>query len=166
MMKTRALAAMLLSGLMLSACGLKPIYAGGGSATATAMLSDIQIAPIADRAGFLMEQALRQQLRPASNPRYRLDVKLDDAIEGFGIRGDDSIARERRTLRARWQLVDTVAGKTLIDATARADAGIDVVSSDYAVVAAENAALERLADDLARQITTRIAVEARQSPAP
>jgi LPS-assembly lipoprotein len=59
-------------------------------------------------------------------------------------------------LRGRWQLVDTASGATLIDESVRADAGIDVVSSDYAVVAAENAALERLAVDLAEQIARRI----------
>ena len=148
--------------LLLGGCGLKPIYAAGESGSAAHMLSAISISPIADRGGFLLEQQLREQLRPQGDARYRLDVKIDDAIEGFGIRGDNSIARERRTLRARWQLVEISSGKTLIDASARSDAGIDVVSSDYAVVSAENAALERLARAIAEQITARIAREARQ----
>ena len=73
---------------------------------------------------------------------------------------------ERRTLRARWQLVDTANGSTLVDASAASDTGIDVVGSEYATIAAERSALERLADDIARQIVARIAVFADRSANP
>lgn len=148
--------------LLLGGCGLKPIYAAGDKGAAAQTLSSIAITPIVDRGGYFLEQQLRERLRPEGNPRYRLDIKLDDSIEGFGIRGDNSIARERRTLRARWQLVDIASGNVVIDATARSDAGIDVVASDYAIITAENAALERLARALAEQISAHIAREARQ----
>ena len=46
----------------------------------------------------------------------------------------------------------------LVDATAGSDVGIDVVSSEYATVAAEQTALEHLAKAIADQIVTRIAV--------
>ncbi len=75
-----------------------------------------------------------------------------------GIRRDDSVTRERRTLRARYRLVDAGTGAVVLDATAGSDAGIDVVSSEYATVAAEQTALERLSKEVADQIVTRIAV--------
>ncbi len=54
----------------------------------------------------------------------------------------------------------------LLDATAGSDAGIDVVSSEYATVAAEQTALERLAVEVADQIVSRIALyAARAAPA-
>jgi LPS-assembly lipoprotein len=46
----------------------------------------------------------------------------------------------------------------VLDATAGSDAGIDVVSSEYATVAAEQTAAERLADIVADQIVARLAV--------
>jgi LPS-assembly lipoprotein len=53
----------------------------------------------------------------------------------------------------------------VLDATAGSDVGIDVVSSEYATVAAEQSALERLADVLADQITARLGLfAARTSP--
>mgnify|MGYP003631769513 FL=1 len=92
-------------------------------------------------------------------------MKLDDSLSGFGVRGDDSISRERRQLRARWQLVEETTGAVLIDAAARSDAGIDIVSSEYAVIAAENAALERLSEEIAQQIIARVALFARNEAA-
>jgi len=100
--------------------------------------------------------------RTVDTPRYRLEVVLDDQIIAFGVRGDSSAARERRTLRARFRLVDVTSGVVLVDDTASADAGIDRVSSNYAVVAAETTALERLSVDIARQIGARLARYARR----
>ena len=165
MMLPRALAVM--TSLLLASCGLQPIYSGGARSAAAQAMASIEVAPIPDRAGFLVRNALQDRLGGAQRgaARYRLEVELDEAIEGFGIRGDDSITRERRTLRARYRLVSADGTRTLLDTTARTDAGIDVVrSSDFAVIAAENSALERLALDLAEQIGTRLALLARTTP--
>lgn len=154
-----------LSLISLSACGLSPVYSGGGDGAAVTRLQNISVAIIADRSGFLVRQALLDRLGPTiDTPRYRLEVELDDQIVAFGVRGDNSAARERRTLRARYRLVDTRSNDVVLDATAGADSGIDRVSSNYAVVAAETTALERLAVDIARQISARLAVFAKTGP--
>ena len=65
-------------------------------------------------------------------------------------------------MRARYQLVDLATGAIMVDATAGSDAGIDVVSSEYATIAAEQTALENLAREVASQITTRLALTLRE----
>jgi len=93
--------------------------------------------------------------------KYRLIVELEDKIAGFGVRSNDRITRERRTLRARYQLVRLADSEVVLDATAGSDAGIDVVSSEYATLAAEDTALENLAARVANQIVTRLSLFAR-----
>ena len=112
-----------------------------------------------------MRTAIEDRLPKGAAPRFRLDVRLDDRIEGFGIRGDNAVTRERRTLRARYQLVDAAAGTVLLDQTAGSDIGIDVVGSQYATVAAEQTALERLSAEIADQIVTRVALYASRTRA-
>jgi LPS-assembly lipoprotein len=46
----------------------------------------------------------------------------------------------------------------VLDATAGSDASVDIVSSEYATVAAEQTALEQLADEVADQIVARLAL--------
>jgi len=148
----------------LGGCGLQPVYSGGSHGVVATGLGDIHVGPIANRAGYLVRGELEARMGSAiDQPHYRLDVELDDAIAGFGIRGDNSVTRERRTLRARYRLVTIATGAVVVDATATADAGIDRVSSDYSVVAAENTALERLATKLATQIVARLAIFARHT---
>ena len=89
---------------------------------------------------------------------------LDDQITGFGIRSNNTVTRERRTLRARFKLIDASSQAVLVDATAQSDAGIDVVTSEYAVIAAEQTALENISNDVADQIVSRVALYARRHP--
>ena len=155
----RAAAALALL-LLLGACGLRPLYGGGGSGPVAQTLRNVDVAPIEGRAGWLVRTALQDRLGGQEGEgAYRLEVELDDDITGFGIRRDDAVTRERRTLRARYRLVDP-QGTVVLDATAGSDAGIDVVGSEYATVAAEQTALERLSKEVADQIVTRLALYA------
>jgi LPS-assembly lipoprotein len=151
----------LAAALLLGGCTLRPLYAGGGKGGVAQTLRSVDIAPIGGRAGWLVRTALEDRIGDGgSSPRYRLEVELDDDITGFGIRSGNTITRERRTLRARYRLVEASVGTVLLDATAGSDAGIDVVSSEYATVAAEQTALERLAKEVADQIVSRVALYA------
>lgn len=160
----KRLSALLLP-LALTACGLQPMYAGGSSGAVAQGLAAVEVPAIEGKAGWLVRNALVDRLgaahTAASSARYRLDVRLDDKLEGLGLLSDDTIGRERRTLRARYQLVDNASGEILLDATAGSDAGIDVVSSEYATIAAEQTALENLAKQIADRIVTRLSLQLR-----
>lgn len=152
--------------LLLAACGLHPLYSGGESGVVGAALAGVEVAPIEGKAGYLMRAALTDRLGGGSPTRYRLEVELDDKIAGFGVRSDDAVTRERRTLRARYRLVEATTGELVLDATAGSDSGIDVVRSDYATIAAENTALERLSGVVADQIVSRVALFAKRTQSP
>ncbi len=153
----------LLACLALPACGLSPMYAGGGSAAVAQGLAAVDVPAIPGQSGWLVRNALQNRLGAAgsSTPAYRLDVRLDDSLEALGVLNDDTISRERRILRARYQLIDIASGEVLLDATAGSDAGIDVVSSEYATIAAEQKALENLALELAEQMATQVSLALR-----
>ena len=153
--------------LALAGCGLQPLYGGGASGTVAESLRSIRVAPIDGQAGWLVRNKLQERFADGRErtARYRLEVELDDEITSFGIRGDRAATRERRSLRARYRLVEIGNGAVVLDATAGSDAGIDVVSSEYATVAAEQTALERLAEAVADQITARLGLFASRSAA-
>lgn len=150
---------------MLASCGLQPMYAGGGSGTVARALAGVDVTSIEGKAGWLVRAALVDRLGAGAQgtPRYRLDVRLDEQLQGLGLLSNDAVTRERRTLRARYQLVDLTSGEIVLDATAGADAGIDIVSSEYAVIAAEQTALENLSHEVADQIVTRVATKLRKA---
>ena len=149
----------------LSACGLRPLYSGGTSGVIPTQLGNVQIEPIAGQSGMAWSATryvISLEAFEGQESKYRLIIELDDKIAGFGVRSDDRITRERRTLRARYQLVRLSDSAVVLDATAGSDAGIDVVSSEYATVAAEDTALENLSTRIAQQIVTRLSLFARE----
>ena len=142
----------------LPGCALHPLYAGGETGAVASVLRSVAVQPIDGQTGWLVRTALVDRLgEPATGTaRYRLQVELDDDIAGLGIRGDSGATRERRTLRARYRLLDAASGQVVLDATAGSDAGVDVVGSEYATLAAEQTAAERLSQIVADQIVARI----------
>lgn len=165
MKRAALLIALVAASTTLSGCGLRPLYGGGVGGPVQTMLSGVEVAPIQGEAGWLVSNAVRDRIEAtrSGTPAYRLEIKLDDRIEGLGVRSDDVVTRERRTLRARYQLIDLATGQTVLDATAGSDAGIDVAGSEYATIAAERSALERLSGIVADQIVARLARYARSS---
>lgn len=162
------LAAAVAVALNLAACGgLQPLYGGASNASIGQGLAAVDVTPIPGRAGWLVRNALSDRLGVAGDAgsRYQLDVQLDDSLQGLGVLNDDTITRERRVLRARYQLIDTSNGEIILDASAGSDAGIDVVSSEYATIAAEQRALENLALDIADRMVTRISLTLREQQA-
>jgi LPS-assembly lipoprotein len=149
----------------LSGCGLQPLYGGGSGSPVAATLRSVQVAPIPGKSGWLVRNKLVDRLGESGGgaAAYRLDVTLDDNITAFGLRSDRAATQERRTLRARYQLVSLPTGAVVLDATAGSDAGIDIVSSEYATVAAEQTALEQLSDTVADQIVARLALYAKRT---
>ena len=159
MMQRTALAALL---LLVGACGLHPLYGGGSGSPVVGLLRSVDVGPIAGQQGWLVRTKLLDRLGEGGSApaQYRLDVTLDDNITSYGLRANRAATQERRTLRARYQLVDLASGAVVLDDTAGSDSSIDVVSSDYATVAAEQSALENLSGIVADQIVARLAIYA------
>jgi LPS-assembly lipoprotein len=148
--------------LFLAACGLHSLYSGGSGGQVAGLLRSVEVAPIPGQPGWLVRTKLIDRLGEAGSApaQYRLDVTLDDNLTSYGLRADRAATQERRTLRARYQLVDLANGMVLLDETAGSDASVDVVSSEYATVAAEQTALENLSGIVADQIVARLAIYA------
>ena len=148
--------------LLLAACGLHPLYGGGSGGQVAGLLRSVEVAPIAGQSGWLVRTKLIDRLGETGSgaAQYRLDVTLDDNLTSYGLRADRAATQERRSLRARYQLVNLANGMVLLDETAGSDASVDVVSSEYATVAAEQTALENLSGIVADQIVARLAVYA------
>lgn len=162
-MKRRLILALLLAPL--SGCGLQPLYGGGSGGPVAGLFGSVEVGPIEGQPGWLLRTKLIDRLGAGGTTaaRYRLDVKLSDNLTLYGLRADRAATQERRTLRARYQLVDISSGTTLLDATAGSDVSIDTVSSEYATVAAEQTSLENLSAIVADQIVARIAIYARRT---
>ena len=74
------------------------MYAGGSNGQVAQGLAAVEVSPIQGKAGWLMQNALNDRLGIAGNPtpQYRLDVRLDDQIEGLGVLENPVVAAGER----------------------------------------------------------------------
>lgn len=147
----------------LAGCGFHPLYgplAKGG--TIMPELASIYVAVMAERSGQLLRQALQQRLEGAGSgvaKQYELIGSLGVSAEGIGIQADTSTTRVRMNGTAGWSLRQLDPKQTVLTAgTARATDGYNVNNQQYfAADLEQSAAVRRLADTIADQITLDVA---------
>jgi LPS-assembly lipoprotein len=147
----------------LTACGFQPMYASqarsGSGQIAPEVRDSVAIAPIPERIGQQLHNALRDQLNPQGQPTdpvYRLQVSIESASEPSTLRTDGTATRRDFRLRANWQLNDYASRARLFRASATATSSYNVVDQPYATVAAFRDAEQRAVEQIARDIAARV----------
>src|SRR3546814_19820735 len=84
-----------------------PVYSGGSHGAVAQALGNVAVQPIEGKGGWLVRNALNDRLAAmrGTGPGYRLVVKLDDNISGFGRRRSEERREGKEcgsTCRCRW----------------------------------------------------------------
>ncbi len=158
---TRALLLVLLASL-LCGCALRPLHGGHAGEEVNAALAAIAIDAPRNRLGQLLERALAEQLAPLGPPRaprYRLILRLEREKTPLAVQLDDVTTRFDLVIAARFDLVRAADGAVLMRGAARRVASFNVVRAPFATLVAEQDAERRAAEELAREIRTRLAAQ-------
>ena len=153
------------------ACNFRPLYlAPGADNTATQSdLAAIEIQGLGGRLGYLLRNALLDELNPASleiPPRYVLDVSLSSRADPLGIQLDSTITRYNLALFAVFQLRDKTTSNVLVSSAVQRISSYNVSRQPFADLTAAHTAERRAAQEVATEIRTLLAVEFARMPAP
>lgn len=157
--RLRALLVVALFGL--AACGFEPLYGETERGTATEnLLSRVTVSPIPDRIGQLVRIELTNRLtpRPAPKPLYVVTVELSESKQGLAVRRDASATRANLNITAKFVFTRIGQEQSLLSGEIRSVNGFDILTSDFATLAAEKDARRRGARDIADAIVDRIAI--------
>ena len=166
----------ILSLLLISACGFKPMYgqnseSGAGLAQVMANIKIDQIRNASgrqERLSQLLQNNLNERISPLSSDGsvssyiLKADYNLQEA--GYGIREDETVTLQNLKLSVDFALVDVDTDQSIMDGTARAIVTYDLVRSDYSNKIARETSLERLSEEVANQIITRIGTYLNENP--
>ena len=148
---------------VMTTCGFEPLYGQrGGGDSVVAHIAGIEVMAIPDRLGQVVRNHLRDGLTPygaPDTPRYRLHVTLRKTEEGIAFQKDGAVTRFNVTLFASYDLVEVATGARVTQGLVRSIAAYNVVSSDYAAIAAARDAEARVAEGVSDEIQTRIAID-------
>jgi LPS-assembly lipoprotein len=154
----------LLSGLLVSGCGFRPLYQepepGPGAASVGSQLAAVEIAPIPDRVGQLVRNDLLYHTRGREGDAgadYRLDVRLIESISELAVESTGFATRSNLRLAAVYTLTDLGTGRRLVNGRSRAISSYNIVDASFSTLTAQNAARERAAARVAEDIRARLA---------
>ncbi len=147
--------------LLAPSCGFRPLY--GQAGVQSGRLAAIYVDIIPNRAGQLLRQALQTRLEGASSgvaKQYTLGVAYSEAVQGLGIQSDNSTTRNRNIGSVIWSLHPTGNPSVQIaGGTVRALDGYNILDEQFFYAdLEEEAAQRRLAENLADQIVTGLAL--------
>jgi LPS-assembly lipoprotein len=158
-------------------CGFRPLYGGNGTVATpdpavAAELAAVQVPVIPERFGQLMRRALQQRLGTgvagAQAARWELRVAPALQAEGIGVLRDGSVSRTRLLATANWQLVRLgQAPEVVASGFERTLDAFNVPPNQFfAADASRDAAERRIAETLAEEVVTRVAIRFRTGAAP
>ncbi len=158
-------------------CGFRPLYGSNGSLAAAAdpavagELAAVQVPVIPERFGQLLRRALQQRLGTgvsgAQAARWELRVGPSLQTEGLGVLRDGSVSRIRYSATANWQLVRLgPTPEVVANGFERALDAFNVPPNQFfAADVSRDAAERRIAETLAEEVVTRVAIRFRTGAA-
>jgi len=157
----------------LAGCGFHPLYAradDGDLGPAQTEMEAVWVPVIPDHSGQFLRQALQQRLEGAGSgaaKRYTLAVGFSIFSDGLAIRPDTTATYVRLTGSAPWHL--TTVGLTpqlVTEGQAQAIDGYNILDQQYFAATLENETVtQRIAETLADQIVTKLAIYFRRKAA-
>jgi len=146
----------------LNACGFSPLYAQNSTQPyMQSALASISVSYIPDRVGQIMRNELQQRLSPKSSnvaPVYTLSVSLTESMTSLAIDQTQFATRSNLHLISAYQLTRISDHASIISGTLETVASYNILSSDFANLAAQANARKLAIIDLARSLRSRIAV--------
>jgi LPS-assembly lipoprotein len=150
---------------LLAACGFEPLHAQRG---AVAALPPIRIDPIPDRPGQILRNYLLDRLAPLGEggaQAHTLVVRLFEPRQVLALRRDDVISRMGYSAVASYELLDAV-GKRVVAGSSNYSTDYEITNSEFATLAAQQNARERVLELVADDIRNQIAVQLRAQDRP
>ncbi|HEY7901595.1 MAG TPA: LPS assembly lipoprotein LptE [Caulobacteraceae bacterium] len=140
----------------LGGCGFTPLYATPGLAKG---LSSIEVAAPDGRVGFLVRQALEDDLARGRDapPAWRLAFSLDQTRDPRGLTVNDYAQRYEVGLTVTYTLTDLSTGSVVHSGRVISEVSYDAANDPYAGIAARQDSQQRAANDAARKIEIELA---------
>ncbi len=152
---------------LISACGFSPVYGDYSQSAQTIevsqALSQINIAPIANREGQYLRNALIDRFYKngyPENPLYQLSIgPLNEQETDFDITVESEATRRQLKIFAPVRLIHLTSQDTIFSQTLYSFSSYNVLESEFATRSSEQNARDAILDDLARKIEQRITLQ-------
>lgn len=144
---------LLLSLVLVSACGFKSVYANHHNSG----FSKVYVNEIPTRSGQVLRSELQDLLASNGENLYSLNVSLQSELRAVGIQDNFRISRYNVVLTADYTLTSNDTGKVVLKDKSIIYSGYDRTVSEFSTFVAEQDATELAAKEAAFEIRSKLA---------
>jgi len=144
---------------VLSACGFTPLYSQTKTINILADFQRIEIQQISNKIGLDLRNKLIEILQPQGKKfplSHRLNVTLTEEKSSLAVKKSAFATRANLTIRANYQLYNIDGIKTVFSAKSRSSVSYDLLTDQYATLAAEKNARTRAVGELAEKLKIQL----------
>ena len=157
-MKTLHTGLIIVTTLILAACGFKPMHAPTAFGGTGVHLSNIQVEMQANnKIDFLLAQALRNRMGDNANTKYILKITPETKRNRLGIGADDVASRYDLVMKTAFELVEAKTGDVVYRSNVRAISTFGAPRDPYGTSAAQSNAEQQVSSEVADRIIARLA---------
>lgn len=160
--RTQAVAATVLLSLFVSACGFTPLYATRGQNEGVVRaLATVSVQAPNDRVNRALRVALEDKLRSGSSsvaPQYRVLLQSNLVEADVAVQQDTEVTRKNLKLSTTFDLHDVETNELVYTAKSNGIVAFNRVASEFANIIAERDAEERVANQVAEDIHSKLAI--------
>lgn len=158
MFQTKYLILLLLS-FAVASCGFKPLYKREKNQVGGCKNFSVDVKPL-DVSGQKLKYNLMDQLniaciRPEDN--FDITVTTLKSKQNLGVQKNREVTRYNVILESSYSVYDNSAKKTIYTSKSRVSGAFDAQISDYGTYAIEQDTYNKLSEDLAREISLKVA---------
>jgi|APSaa5957512535_1039671.scaffolds.fasta_scaffold01111_5 LPS-assembly lipoprotein len=146
---------------LLSGCGFTPVYSGTSGDKVKHDLSSIGVEPIKDRIGQRLRNHLIDIINPAGRPAkpvYSLSIDLRESKQTLAVQKTEIATRANLRFTARFGLARRGQSGALLTGQSTSITSYNILTSEFATLAAERNARDRAARELSIEIANQLAI--------
>jgi LPS-assembly lipoprotein len=143
-----------------ASCGFKPLYAKRSADSALCdnfRVKEVNLQDIGQRLRYNLQDSLNNSCL-GDDKKYQISISLERSLQALAIQKDREVTRYNAILVGDFSLIDE-KGEVIFAGSSKMIGGFDAVVSDYGTYAQEQDALDKLAEEMARDISLRIAAK-------
>ncbi|MCE8000773.1 MAG: hypothetical protein HEP70_18115 [Rhodobiaceae bacterium] len=159
--RAQAVSATIVLSLFLSACGFTPLYATRGqNESIVTLLATISVQASGDRVGRALRVALEDKLGSNATTQHQYGVVLESRLSEIdvAVQQDTEVTRQNLRLNTEFYLSNAETGEVIYFAKSNGTVAFNRVASEFANIIAERDAQERVANQVAEDIHSKLAI--------
>lgn len=144
----------ILSIIILSSCGFKPMYAKNSNNSD--LLHQVQLVEVSGKDAPRAERIISELIKHSSNPQYYLKINVEQSMNAIGVQKDSTNTRYQLRVTFKYQLFEASTYNIIDRGQIYLYSSYDIVDQDFQNYIAERYTSDNILYELSKELRNKL----------